>query len=231
MATLFQTLFDEFLETEINSLDLSKYSPPYLSRYLTKLLTRAREEFYNLAYSNSGYTNNKMDDIVDFYNREYNFFVSSTPTESFLLSPNPVNGSEFYITNNDVELNSTDYIYNEETGIITINNLTEIDSEIIIISFKNGQFNQTLNLIEKSILIDWMGVIVQKDKIKEQKLYNMSLYGRDEGMGSQANHLKSLQNGYKEDRKNIETKTIEYTFRNSPDNLQGMGARGGVYRR
>jgi hypothetical protein len=224
MPTLFNDIFDDFLETEISSINISNYSPPYLSNYLTKILKRSREEFYNMVFPNNGNILNKMDDIVDFYSEEYSFAVSTIPSEDFILTPIPETDSIFYVVVDDVE--TTDYVY-DNIDTITINGLVDIGSVVDVIVYKNGQFNQTLTLIESSILIDWMGVIFMKDKIKEQKLYNQSIHGREEGMFSQANQLLALQKLYKDIRYDTEKKTLEYTFRNDPDKLIGFGKRGG----
>jgi hypothetical protein len=216
MSTLFTDIYDSFLETEVTSRDLLKYNPPLLSKYLNNLLERARSEFYNLAYSNPPNVNNKMEDITLFYLKDYTeeSFNNSSLTVQ-LLNDTPID-SLFYITVNDDI--TTNYSYDSDTKIITISELdTEITSNIVIYAYRNGIFNQTLTLIEKDILVDWMGVIYLKDKIKTQKLYNQSIYGKSEGQYSQANHLKELQSIYNDNKKSIITKTIEYTYRNAPD--------------
>lgn len=229
MSTSFEVLFDEFLNTEINSLTLSQYTPPTLSRYLTILLTRAREEFYNLVYSNSSSINNKMDDVIDYYSQEFNFtVVASTPTNIFNLSPLPKSGSNLYVTVNNVEI--TNYTYNSTTGNIQMDNLS-VGSEVQVVAFLNGQFNQTLSLIERGILTDWLGCLFLKDKIKQERLYNQAIFGKDEEMTSQANHLKSLNDIFNDALKNVKTKTFEYTYRNNPDHLSQLGAKGGVINR
>ena len=72
MATLFSDLFNEFLQTEVSSIDLAtKYTSEQLTDYLTVLLKRAREEFYQYVYNNDSNTINKMDDI-DIDNTQFN---------------------------------------------------------------------------------------------------------------------------------------------------------------
>ena len=227
MITEFTEIFDEFLDTEIDSFDISKYSPPTLSKYLSNLLKRAREQVYNLLYKNSVIDINKMDDVVEFSNNEYDFSYTGI-TFTTTLNPIPILNSDFYITVDNQETNISDYIYDSTLGQITINNMTNALHSINIISYINGHFNQNLSLIEKGILVDWMGVFFLKDKIKSQRLYNITVYGVDYPEKSQANHLKALESIYNENKHDAEVKTLEYTYRNDPTNLHDLGARGGM---
>lgn len=222
MTTLFTDLFDEFLNTEISSLDLSKYTPPQLSNYLSILLKRAREEFFNFAFMNSGNQIPKMQDCVEFLSEEYDFSYTGS-TFTTVLNPIPNSGSSFYIVVDDIQ--TTNYVY-DGNGNLTINGMTNINHSISIIAYINGQFNQDLTFIEKSILIDWMGVLFQKDKIHEQKLFNLAIYGRDDSMGNQGNHIRALQGSYEYDRKSVIQKMISYTYLNDPNKLLGLGGKG-----
>ena len=156
LATLFSDLFNEFLQTEVSSIDLAtKYTEIQLTNYLTILLKRAREEFQQYVYNNAPITINKMDDI-------------------------------------DVA---------------------------------NTQFNQDLSLVESGLIVDLMGMIYLKDKIREQKLIQMAIYG-DVKMYSQANHIKSLSDIYENSRKEVYQKIITYTYLSNKDNLSGLAGKG-----
>lgn len=225
IATLFSDLFDIFLETEVTSKDLLKYNPPLLAKNLSLLLKRARSEFYNLAFPNPPSVINKMDDIINFYME--NIEQNSTGVNSIqiqLLLETPTDPQFFIEVNGNYTSN---YIYDSLLKIVTINGLNpSLNNLIDLYCYKDGAFNQTLSLIEEDILVDWMGVVFLKDKIKTQKIYNQAIYGKDEGLYSQANHLKELQNTYNENRKAVITKSIEYTYRNITDKTL-FATRGG----
>lgn len=224
MATLFSDLFNEFLQTEVNSVDLAtKYTQPQLSNYLSILLKRAREEFFSFANINPPSTIPKMQDCIEFWSQEFNFTLTgATPTTT--LNPIPNTGSLFYITVDGVA--TTNYTYTSGTGSITINGMSSSSHSIDIIAYVNGQFNQTLSFVEQGITIDWMGVIYQKDKIKQQRLFNLAITGRDDGMASQANHIRALQATYEYDRNKIMQRMYEYTYLSDPNKLSGMGGKG-----
>jgi len=156
LATLFSDLFNDFLQTEVSSIDLAtKYSQTQLTNYLTILLKRAREEFYNYVYNNGISVINKMDDI-------------------------------------------------------------DVDST---------QFNQDLSLAESGIVVDLMGLVFLRDKIKEQRLYAQAIYGEIK-MYSQGQHLRELSNIYENARKEVYQKMITYTYLNTQNALKGLGAKG-----
>lgn len=223
MATLFKTLFDDFLSTEVNSLNLGNYSPPQLSNYLSILLKRSREEFYNYAYISGNSTIFKMDDVIEFYNQEY-LYTFTGVTFTTTLSPLPNSGVSFYITVDGIA--TTNYTYITSTGVLTLSNMSNLFHNIDVIAFLDGQFNQSLSLVEQGILTDLMATTFLKDKIKEQKLYNMALTGKDEGIKSQANHLIALNKIYREDKKDIEQRMYVYTYQSNPNQLKGLGAKG-----
>ena len=229
MSTTFEDLFDQFLETEIDSFDIAKYNPPQLLKYLSNLLKRSRQEVYNLLYSNPQSIANKMDDVIEFNYKEYSYnFTGTTFTQ--VLNPTPSENSLFYITVDDIQ--TTNFTYDNLTNTLIINGMLNKLNSIDVTTYISGQFNQTLTLIEQGILIDWMGVIILKDKIKTQRLYNLAIYGVDFNEKSQGAHITALQKIYKENRDAVEVKTLEYTFRNAPDKSQfgGRGGQGGARR-
>lgn len=226
--TKFEDLFDLFLDTEINSFDLSRYSPPRLAKYLSNLLKRARGECYNLVYSSdiSGLSN-KMTNCVDFSYNDYSFsFIGVTFNQ--VLNPTPTSNN-FYITVNGAS--TTNFSYDSILGIITINGLSNtIVNNIEITSYENGHFNDDLTLIEQEIMVGWMGCIYLKDKVKEERLTKIAIYGKDYSQKSQGNHLMALEKTYRDNRKEMEEKTYEYTYRNNPNGFSGFGGRGGIRR-
>lgn len=224
-TTTFTSLFDSFLTTEISSLDILKYNPPQLSKYLSSILLRSRQEVYNLIYSPSNVIINKMDDVIEFYYNEYVFTYNGISFTQ-VLSPIPNAGSSFYITIDNIQ--TTSFTFDIPTNTLVISGMTNVLHSIDIIAYKDGQFNQTLSLVEQGILLDWMSVEFLKDKIKEQRLYSIAIYGKDFNEKSQANQLGALQKIYNDMRHDVITKCLEYTYRNNPLKYQGFGGRGGV---
>lgn len=155
MTTPFSDLFNDFLQTEVSSIDLAtKYTQTQLTNYLTVLLKRAREDFSSYALINPPSTIPKMSDI----------------------------------------------------------------------DINNTQFNQNLSLVESGIIVDLMGLVFLRDKIKEQKLYQQMIYGEIK-MYSQGQHLRELSNIYENSRKEVYQKIITYTYLSNP-NPKGLGAKG-----
>jgi len=232
MATLFIDLFDEFLQTEVSSLDLAKkYTQPQLSSYLSTLLKRAREEYYNFAIINPPSIIPKMQDCVEFWSQEYDFTYTGTSFTT-IINPFPPIGSLYYIAVDGVAVSNSscddtdNASYDNTSGNLTVNMIRNTTHSVNIIFWLDGQFNQDLSLVEGGIIVDWLGVLFQKDKIREQKLYNLAITGRDDGMASQANHMRALQTTYAYDRKAIIQRMVDYTYLNDPNKLFGLGARG-----
>lgn len=225
MATLFTNIFDEFLQTEVSSITLSLYTPPQLSNYLSILLKRSREEFFQYALINPPSTIPKMQDCSEYWSEEYTFILTSaTPTTT--LNPIPVSGSLYYVTVDGVVVLNNNITYNSGTGNITISGMSNGSHSIDAIFYQNGQFNQTLSMEEIGIILDWMGVISQKNKIREEKLQALAIYGRDSQFGNQGNHIRELQKVFEYDRKSVIQRMLNYTHLSDPNKLSGMGVKG-----
>ena len=221
MATQFSDIYDEFLQTEVEDTKLQSRTPDYLSFYLALLLRRARERFRDLAYQNSGFELLKMEDVVESVRRTYDFSATGTSVIE-ILDPAPPTDAEFYVTVNSIA--TTSFTFNSGTNEITITNMPNQENTIYVGAYTDGQFNQDLNLTETGIVVDLMGNEYLKDKNKAEKHINQRVYGRDYGMHSQASHVKAIAETYDLFDKRIAQRINLYTYRQSPDNLEGLGS-------
>lgn len=223
MATPFISVFDKFLETEIDDNSFSMYTDDLQYKKLSNLLFRARSKFRDIIISNN-LTENKSEDVIPFQRETYSF-TSTLTSETFVLSPAPPENSNFYVSVNDIE--TYDYIFDSINNEVTINNMDSGDKNIYVGAYVNGQFNQTLNLTEFNIMVDLMGIYYLKDKVKKQTLIVQNIQGRDYSLsGTQANHIKSLSDLYNKREYKIEQDIILYAYRNFGYNISKDSANG-----
>lgn len=221
MATLFSDLYEELTMTEFFDRSFALETPVFQSKLLSLYMKRARSRFRDVANKNDGAIQLKMEDVVESAFSEYEFSTTGT-TFVQVLSPAPVNGSSFYVTVNGVDFTSNT-TYDENTDTITITGMPSTGTNNIEIDFyKDGQFNQTLNLVESDIVVDAMGIYYLKDKIKKDELLVIQVYGTDFKLHNQGNHIRALMDIYKESERQLDKRINRYSYRQSLDDFEGL---------
>lgn len=130
-----------------------------------------------------------LDDRTE-YQQEVYMFDGDGIEVTFALSPAPPTSSEFYVTIDGVFVDSSEYTITTSPDEITFNTAPVNQSVIRVGAYVIGQFNQTLNISEKTILAEGMTPAFNESKINLDKAMNQLLYGEGVNFYSQANHNK-----------------------------------------
>ena len=223
MATPFTEIYDQFLETEIDDGSFALYTDDLFYKKLNSLLTRGREKFRDIIIANTGDITNKAEDVNDLQRQTYNLTFTGV-SNTFTLNPAPPVGSDFYVSVNDVETTTFTFTAPDQ---LEITDMPNQENSIYVGAYVNGQFNQTLNLTEKGLFVDLMGLYYLKDKIKKETLIVHAVEGRDYShSGTQGNHIRALKETFEFTTKEVEQDIIMYAYRNFGFNYTVANANG-----
>lgn len=223
MATPYTEIFDQFLETEIDDGSFALLTDDLLYKRLTTLLDRAREKFRDIIIANTGELANKAESVIEFQRQTYSLTFTGT-SNTFTLSPAPPTSSEFYVSVNGIQ--TTNFTFTSPDQL-EVTNMPDQENDIYVGAYVNGQFNQTLNLTEKGLFVDLMGLYYLKDKIKKETLIVHAVEGRDYShSGTQGNHIRALKDQFEFTTKEVEQDIIMYAYRNFGFNYSASNANG-----
>ena len=170
-----------------------------------------------------------LEDIVAFSQTEYNFISDGIDNE-YLLSPLPQTGSQLYVgyrENKDmpyIEIPVSEYSYDIITGVLTLTNNPIINYQVYVSAYIVGQFNETLNGMEKTILSEGINVPFSEQQLNKTSLLNMMVYGGSTKIYSQANHISVVKGVSNNQYFNIVKGMIsEYSYKYNPIKLKGLG--------
>lgn len=221
----FDKIYELFLDTEVNSQSLADMDSYSLSKYLKSLIFMARSELYASIYSNKDAKIPIMEDITEF--ETFNFYFKYSNSPLFILEPIVPQGYNLQIILNNVELDyGMEYTYDWNTGELEILKPLFFGDKISVTAFKNPIFNQELNIMEIGLLVVWMGVVFLRDKLKDQKVYNFTVFGKEDKVYAQSNFMKELKDSLKEAETLAKQKTVEYTYKLHPEHLRPMVVKG-----
>jgi len=167
-------------------------------------------------------------DIIPFSQEEY-YYISDGIDKDFLLSPVPSLDCEFYVGyKNPEDLYYTqvfDYSFDSNTNILTINDpVIPENYEIYISGYIIGQFNETLNFLEVSILSEGMLVPWDQMNMNKDSLLNQMIYAGSSKMYSQANHIEKVLNvANNQYFKIVKGMISEYSYKANPNGMKGLG--------
>ena len=130
-----------------------------------------------------------LDDRTEFEQEVYEF-TGDGINDTFPLTPAPPTGSSFYVTIDMVEVPDTEYTITTSPDEIKFNTIPADGAVGRIGAYVIGEFNQTLNVSEKTILAEAMTPAYTESKINLDKALNQLLYGKGVNFHSQANHNK-----------------------------------------
>lgn len=223
--TSFDYIYQIFLDTEVSSQNLLNLDDYDLSNQLQSILLQARAELYYYLYSNKGTSLNIVEDITE-YTTYFDNFVFST-SYSFTSTNNFDDTYSIVIYVNDILLDEANYTVNFVTKTFTITSALSVGDRIQIIEYKNPIFNQTLDLSQIGLIVIWMGVVFLRNKLKDQKVYNFTIFGVEDKFASQANQMKELKESLKEAEKLAKDKTMQYTYIANPLMATNLIVKGG----
>lgn len=211
MATLFDDVYclngAIMTDSKISNLPTNLYYFT-LSKYLAFSIGQFRKKCYK-----------DLDDRTDFEQEIYEFTGDGTEDE-FTLSPAPPTDCSFYITVNDVV--TTAYTFDSLTNKITFTTPPASSADIYIGAYVIGSFADDLNVEEKAILAEGMTIPFVEYNINMTKQLNQMIYGTGVGLHSQANHNKVNLEIKNEARRIFKQLMDEYTYTNSPTDLDGL---------
>lgn len=157
------------------------------------------------------------------FQQSINTYESDGIATSFVLTNTPPINSVFYISIDGVELEKTEYSYDSITNTVTTN---FGGTDIYISAYVVGEFNDSLNLREKTILADAMTFafvanFTNDDTQLEQLMYS----GVD--MFSQSQHNKVNINIEEFRRSNSFRQMIYYSYGRDMPNTINLAKRAG----
>ena len=207
MATSFDTIY---AKCENRSTDSSLSTQSYLYYY---------DMFHSLTYAISEFDEECNKDLTDRTDYSYTFyeFTGDGSTTEFVLTSPPSNAN-IYVKINDTT--NTDFTYSLST--VTFNNPPVSGVTIYIYAYVIGQFTETLNDTEISILADGIKVnFVSKTLYKSGQL-NQMVYGNSIGIHSQASHNKTLHIIDTDMYKRWKARITEYSYTHDDDDLENL---------
>jgi hypothetical protein len=212
VSTNYEDIFEQFYLIIDDRRFIDSLTPDELTITLSKYLDRARGMFGDYCYKDlNNYIPTK---------REYYEFVSDGITIEYTLFPAPPLSSEFYVSINDIETNG--YSFDVDTNVLALSATPNLNNSIYIGAYKLGEFNNTLNIQEITLLaramtIPWLEFMLQKKKHLDQ-----IVYGKDMSVYSQANHTQANKETLEKIRKDLLQDMFYYTYKQTNDELEGI---------
>lgn len=161
---------------------------------------------------------------------EYNFVGNGIDNE-FVLSPAPTElQTNIYVgsrnSEEDLLVETLDYVYDDTTNIITLNDIPAANSEIVIAFFNIGSFDDDLDDDEKAILAESEQIAYYEAYLANSKSLNQVTYSTTVKIHSQAEQLKQLSNiSITQWRDRVESMIIKYSYRTSNNRLKSLSGR------
>lgn len=201
------------------SYELALLNWKYLQFAISKFMYDCRKNLMDyIPYSNTKYT---------FIGDGINNIFELTPAPSFDMDMNFYVGVQVACGQPFVSI--TDYQWDSENNTITLKNAPAVNSTIDIVAYQAGQFNEDLNIDEKTILADAMNIPYFEEAITNRRLLNFTVYGGSIKMHSQAEHEKVLLNALADQRNLVDGEISNYSYRTAPFGYAGLGARTTCY--
>ena len=215
MATNFTEIYE--LTNEIkNDTRLSGKATNLIARQMNNLLLLSISEFVAECIPDIS-----PDNRISFEEKEYNL-TGSAGDATFTLATPPTNSTGVYVRISDTSTTYT-FSYDENTELLTITPALAVDSTIYASVYREGQFNETLNDVEKAILAEGMIIYFTERFRNTDELLDQSVYNRDARIHSQGNHIMSLNAAiHQQYRKRVLPKIRDYTWRFNRDRTRGL---------
>lgn len=174
----------------------------------------------------------KLDDNIPYSKITY-WFTGNGKDNVFMLDENVVSPDNFYIykrlSGSEKDIVITDYTYSVETNTITIEDIPEANSTITITNYVIGEFTDTLDITEKTILAEAMNIPFTEEQLYNLKLMNFTVYGGSIKIHSQAEHIKVLNESLSQIRNKIDGLISNYSYRSDDHDLLGLGGAYNAY--
>lgn len=208
--TLFDNIFEQFLLTIDDRRFIDNLTPDVLAKTLSKYLDRARAIFGDYCYKN---LNNYTSTVTEYYE-----FVGNGVLTQFVLPSTPPSDCEFYVSVNDVEIEN--YTFNSSTNTMIISPV--VTGNIYIGAYKTGNFTDTLNIQEITILARAMQIPWTEFMLLKKKHLDQIVYGKNMQVHSQANHTKENRDTLQLLKDNVMQDIFYYTYKQNDDTLNGI---------
>jgi len=160
---------------------------------------------------------------------EYGFISDGTDTD-YILSTLPLDNGLFYVGYSQdtdtsfTEIPSDKYGYDELTNTITITGITIPENYIVYISsYQIGEFNETLDLDEISILANGSLIPYLQEQQNRTSLMTQYVFGGSMNMFSQSQHLSSVRITVSTQEDKVQNMITRYSYLASTNNLKGLG--------
>lgn len=206
MATSFDEIYAKFENRATNSYISGVANLYYYEMY--QGLTYAISEFKKKCHKD-------LSDRINFSQEIYQF-TGDGSTNDFTLIPNPLTDGLFYVSLDNVSTSA--YVVSSNSISFTATPLADV--EIYVGNYIIGQFNQTLDDEEISILADGMKVIFVSQNLYKTKQLSQMIYGNSVGLHSQANHNKTLLTIDESMYRKFFIRMCNYSYENDPLNLE-----------
>lgn len=213
MATSFDSIFEQFLLIIDDPRFVNNYTSDEFVLELSKNLYRAIGICGDYFYSNlNNYTLTQQ---------QNESFIGNGISGELLLTITPFTNGSFYVSVDDIQVETKNYSYNSLLNKITISPIPVLNSDIYIGNYKIGEFIDNLKIQEVVFLARGMTIPYLEFQLQKQKHLNQIVYGKDYQVHSQANHIKENRETVDDVEKRLIRDMIMYSYHQDPNSLSG----------
>lgn len=169
----------------------------------------------------------KVLDYIPYQELAYEFIGNGTDNQ-FLLEPTPPENCLFYVAYKEnanseyIELNSSQFTYDSDLNILTVNILPELIYELVVVAYVIGQFNDELDFREKNILAEGMNLPYLEETTNDYRLRKQMIYNDSSRIHSQAEQQRVNSQVEEIQRIKIDRLIADYSYRSNREKYGGL---------
>lgn len=165
----------------------------------------------------------KLIDLTEPIEMSYEFIADGIETV-FLLTPPPQINSEIYVAlkSGDEYTEVFNYVFDNALGTVTFDTIPEEDVEILIVTFTDGYFTETLEYALKLICAEAMDIAFLEEHQNDRKLLNMYVYSNNFKIHSAADHTRANNFVVRDQRAYVEKLLVDYSYSNTGQKMTGL---------
>lgn len=205
--------------------NITEMPTPYRIKYYENMLKQSISYF---EYDCLKDLNNR----TDYWEYEYEFLCDGKNNQ-FELNPLPPEEIQFYVAikedSESVWKEILEYKYNEITGMLELPASPKCGYEVLVVTYRNGYFEDNLNMKEKYILMLGMLTVFNTKQLEKQQQLSYQVFGSSTKAFSKSEHIKALNEIKENSIRNLKSEINSYTFKSAPDKLYSLGGREYMY--
>ena len=184
---------------------------------------------YTMVSNDSSSFIDKLKDLTEPTEIEYNFISDGTSTQ-YQLTPPPPTDFNIY-----AGVLGEDGIYTEVTNytVDTVNYKVDfdepflLDKQIKIVAYTIGQFNQDLDYDLRMICAEAMNIPFLEENQNNRDILQQLVYSNSWRIFSQNDHLRGVNFVVRDQRDYVDTLIVNYSFSNTKERMLGLIGKSG----